>query len=181
VADERIRAARLRARAEHRANYPSIDLAGQFAQFPSYINYGLTQTPSHNYSFAASVRVPLLNLSQNARAAAADADAMRAEADAQTLRDQVAAEAIRTQRTIHQVEAYTKVCRLEYEVAQANVDSVQFLAHNGHATPRDQEMTHADVASRRVVLLQSQFEYLRVHLQLLRQIGELHAWALGEK
>jgi outer membrane protein TolC len=181
VADERIRAARLRARAEHRVNYPSIDLAGQYAQFASYINYGLTQTPTHNYSFAVNVHIPILNLSQNARAAVADAEAMRAEADAQTLRDQVAADAVRAQHAIRQLEAFTKVSRLEYEVAQANIDAVQFQVQNGHANARDEEMAKADVANRQVVLLQSQFEYLRAHLQLLRQTGELHAWALGDK
>jgi uncharacterized protein with PIN domain len=120
-------------------------------------------------------------LSQNARAAVADAEAMRAEADAQTLRDQVAADAVRAQHAIRQLEAFTKVSRLEYEVAQANIDAVQFQVQNGHANARDEEMAKADVANRQVVLLQSQFEYLRAHLQLLRQTGELHAWALGDK
>jgi outer membrane protein TolC len=181
VADERTRAAHLRARAEHRVNYPSIDFAGQFAQFTPYINYGLTQTPTHNYSFAFNVRIPILNLSQNARSAAADAEAMRAEADAQILRDQVAAEAVRAQHAIHQLEAFTKVSRLEYEVAQANIDAVQLMVQNGHANARDQEMARADIANHQVILLQSQFEYLRAQLQLMRQIGELHSWALGDK
>jgi outer membrane protein TolC len=179
VADQHVRSAHLRARAEHRVNYPSIDFAGQFAQFTPYINYGLTQTPTHNYSFAVNIRIPILNLSQNARAAAADAEAMRAEADAQILRDQVAAEAVRAQHTIHQLEAFTKVSRLEYEVAQANIDAVQLQVQNGHANARDQEMARADIANRQVILLQSQFEYLRAQLQLLRQTGELHDWALG--
>ena len=51
---------------------------------------------------------------------------------------------------------------------------------NGHANARDQEMARADIANRQVVLLQSQFEYLRAQLQLLRQTGELHGWALGK-
>jgi outer membrane protein TolC len=179
VADERVRAARFRAKAEHRVNYPSIDFAGQFAQFTPYINYGLTQTPTHNYSFAFNIRVPIINLSQNARAAAADAEALRAEADAQNLRDQVAAEAVRAQHAIHQLEAATKVSRLEYEVAQANIDAVQLQVQNGHANSRDQEMARADIANRQVILLQTQFDYLRAQLQLMRQTGELHGWALG--
>jgi outer membrane protein TolC len=181
AADEHVHAAQFRARAEHRVNYPSIDFAGQFVQYASFNNYSTyyQHFPSDSYSVGISLRIPILNLSQNARAAAADAEALRAEADARTLRDQVAAEAVRAQHAIHQLEAFTKVSRLEYEVAQANIDSVQLQLQNGKANAHDAEVARADVANRQVGLLQSQFEYLRAQLQLLRQIGDLRGWALG--
>jgi outer membrane protein TolC len=112
-------------------------------------------------------------------AAAADAEALHAEADAQTARDKVAEDAVRAQHTLHQLEAQARVSQLEYEVAQANIDDVKLQIEQGHASARDQEMARADVANRQVLLLQSQFEYLRAQLQLLRQTGELHDWALG--
>jgi outer membrane protein TolC len=181
VADEHVRAAKLRARSEHKVNYPSVDFAGQYAEFATFNNYQqyYKSFSRHNYSFGLNVRVPIMNFSQNARAAAADAEAMRSEADAQAVRDQVAAEAVRVQRTIHQLEASMKVSRLEYEVAQANIDGVQLQVQNGKANAHDQELARADVANRQAVLLQSQFEYLRALLQLLRQTGELQGWALG--
>jgi outer membrane protein TolC len=182
VADEHVRAAKDRARAEHRMNYPSIDFAGQYAEFAKFNNYAeyyLHFSP-HNYSFGLNLRIPIFNLAQNALAAAADAEAVHAEADAQAVRDQVAADAVRAQHTIHQLQASAKVSRLEYEVAQANIDAVELQVQNGHANAHDQELARADVANRRVTLLQSQFEYLRAQLQLLRQTGELHGWALGK-
>jgi outer membrane protein, multidrug efflux system len=181
VADEHVRAAHDRARAEHRVNYPSIDFAGQYAELTPYINYGLVNPSTRNYSFAFNVRIPLLNLSQNAHAAAADADAMHAEADAQAARDQVAADAVRAQHTIHQLEVSARVSRLEFEVAQANIDAVKLQVEQGHANARDEEMAVADVANRQVNLLEMQFEFERAELQLLRQTGELHGWALGSK
>ncbi len=63
---------------------------------------------------------------------------------------------------------------------QANIDAVELQVQNGHANAHDQELARADVANRQVTLLQSQFEYLRAQLQLLRQTGELHGWALGK-
>ena len=63
------------------------------------------QFSPHNYSFGINLRIPLLNLAQNALAAAADAEALHAEADAQAVRDQVAADAVRAQHTIHQLQA----------------------------------------------------------------------------
>ncbi len=183
VADEHLRAAHDRARAEHRMNYPSIDFAGQYVQYAGFNNYSTyyTNFPSRSYSVGINLRVPLLNLAQNARAAAADAEAIRAEANAQTARDQVATDAVRAQHAIRHLEAAAKVSRLEYEVAEANIDAVQLQVQNGHANARDQELARADIASRRVTLLQSQFEYLRAQLQLLRQTGELAGWALGSR
>jgi outer membrane protein TolC len=181
VADEHVRAAKSRARAEHRVNYPSIDFAGQYAELATFNNYQqyYKTFSRHNYSFGLNVRIPIVNFAQNARAAAADAEAMHSEADAQAVRDQVATDAVRAQHTIRQLEASIKVSRLEYEVAQATIDTVQLQIQNGKANAHDQELAHADVANCQAVLLQSQFEYLRAQLQLLRQTGELHEWALG--
>jgi outer membrane protein TolC len=181
VADEHVRAAHDRARAQHKMNYPSIDLAGQYVQYASFNNYSTyyTNFPSRSYSVGINLRIPIFNLAQNALAAAADAEALKAEADAQTARDQVAADAIGTQHTLRQLEASARVSRLEFELAQANIDAVKLQVEEGHANARDQELARADIANRQVALLQSQFEYLRAQLQLLRQTGELHVWALG--
>ena len=57
---------------------------------------------------------------------------------------------------------------------------MKLQVEQGHASAREQEMARADVANRQVLLLQSQFEFMRAQLQLLRQTGELHGWALGK-
>lgn len=182
IADEHLRGARDRARAEHKVNYPSINVSGQFSQYAPFINYSKYYpnfTPEA-YSFGVTLRFPIFNLSQNARAAAADAEALHAEADAQIARENVAAEAIKAQHSLTQLEASSKVTRLEYEVAQANIDAVQLQVERGQASSQDQELARADIANRQVALLQSQFDYIKAQLQLLRQIGELHEWALGK-
>ncbi len=183
LADEHVRAAHARARAEHKMNYPSIDLAGQYVEYASFNNYSTyyLHFPRRSYAIGINLRIPILNLAQNAHAAAADAEALHAEAEAQNARDKVAAEAVRAQHTIRQLQASSNVARLEYEVAQANIDAVQLQVQNGHANARDQELARADVANRQLLLLESQFDYFRAQLQLLRQTGELHGWALGNK
>jgi adhesin transport system outer membrane protein len=183
IADEHLRGARDRARAEHKMNYPSINFGGQFAQYASFNNYAqyYKSFSLDAYSFGISLRIPIFNLAQNARAAAADADALHAESDAQNTRDLVATDAVRAQHTIRQLEISSKVNRLEYEVAQANIDAVQLQVERGNASARDQELARAGVANQRVALLESQFVYIRAQLQLLRQTGELHAWALGSQ
>ena len=141
VADEHVRAARDRARAEHRKKYPSIDLAGQYVEYASFNNYTTyyTNFPARSYSFGMNFRVPIFDLAQNAVAAAADAEALHAEADAQTARDKVAEDAVRAQHTLNQLQAQARVSRLEYEVAQANIDDVKLQIEQGHANARDEE------------------------------------------
>ncbi|HVJ05804.1 MAG TPA: TolC family protein [Candidatus Saccharimonadales bacterium] len=180
-AEEHVRGAKNRARAEHKMKYPSLDFAGQYSEYATFNNYDqyYKHFSRHNYSFGINLRVPLFNLSQNARAAAADAEALRAEADAQAVRDQVATDAVRAQHALRQLGAASTVSRLEYEVAQANIDAVQLQVQNGKASAQDQELARADIANRQVLLLQNQFEYLQAELKLLRQIGELRTWALG--
>ncbi len=46
--------------------------------------------------------------------------------------------------------------------------------------PTTMEMAHAAVAAHQVTQLQSQYEFLRAQLQLLRQTGDLRSWALGK-
>ena len=181
AADERVRAAHQRARSQHKVNYPSIEFAGQYAMFAEFNNYSdyYKRFSRNNYSFGLNFRIPLFNLSQNALAAAADAEALKAEAEAQILRDQVAGDAVRAQHTVRHLEATARVSRLEYEVAQANIDAVKLQSEEGHAGAREQEMARADIAARQLLLLESQFDFLRAQLQLLRQLGGLHQWAMG--
>lgn len=182
AADERLHGARLRARAEHHVNYPSINFAGQYAYLSTMYHYDeyYKKYSQNNYSFGLNIRIPITNFAQNARAAAADADALRAEAEAQAARERVSDDAVRAQRTVHQLEAAVRVSRLEYEVAQATIDATELQIKQGHATIRDQQIAQADVAAHQVTLLNSQFEFQRAQLQLLRQTGGLRSWALGE-
>jgi outer membrane protein TolC len=182
LADERAHAAHQRARAEYRRRYPSINLDGQYAMFSKFNNYAqyYQKFSRNNYSFGVNIRIPLFNMAQNATAAAAYAVAMKADAEAQTAREEAAAEVVRTQHSLLRLEAAARVARLEIDVAQANIDAVQLEIEQGAATPRDEEMARAAVASRQVQLLESQFDYLSAQVRLLRQTGELRSWALGQ-
>jgi len=161
--------------------YPSINLDGQYALFSEFNNYSqyYQRFSRNNYSFGVNIRIPLFNMEHNPAAAAAYAVAMKADAEAQTAREEAAAEMVRTQHSLLRLEAAARVARLEIDVAQANIDAVQLEIEQGVATPRDEEMARAAVASRQVQLLESQFDYLSAQVQLLRQTGELRNWALG--
>ena len=93
----------------------------------------------------------------------------------------VAADAVRAQHTIRQLQASTKVARLEYEVAQANIDAVQLQVQNGHANAQRSGVGPCAMSPTvRCSCCRASSSIIRAQLQLLRQTGELHGWALGE-
>src|SRR5580692_12657594 len=96
----------LRAQGEHRTLLPTVDFAAQYAllsTFNNYQNYYIPARPcntstvtvlcpassfqKNNATIGANLRIPLFNATQRARAAAADADALKAKKQADAARD----------------------------------------------------------------------------------------------
>jgi outer membrane protein TolC len=180
TAAERVKAAEFRARAEHDQLLPSVDLASQYqllTTFNNYEQYYKTFT-RNNVSVGAVIRVPIFNFAQRAHARVADLEAVRVRNDANAIRAQVSDDALRSQRTLRQLSALLQVAKLDYEVAQANVDAVQSRLVSGQANSRDVENARIDVTDKYVTYLQTQFDLQRATLQLLRQTGEIQPWAL---
>jgi len=81
-----------RARAEHRALWPSVDFATQYAALATYNNwqqYFPHAFQRNNASIGVVIRFPFFNYTQRAHADAADADARRATAELQPTRNQM--------------------------------------------------------------------------------------------
>lgn len=169
-----------RARGEHRALWPSIDFAAQYALLASFNNYenyfrqGSFQ--QHNATVGIAMRFPFLNPSQHARAQAADAEALRARKDAETARNRVSEETLRLQRSAQQLMAAQQVADLEYQIAEANLDAAQIRANGGTATIHEVEDARAQSSERFNALQDANFELERVRISLLRATGELENW-----
>src|SRR5450759_1377149 len=73
----------MRALGEHRALYPSVDFSAQYARFSTFNNYTIYfpkgTFQKDNATVGMAIRIPLFNASQRARAAAAEADALKAK------------------------------------------------------------------------------------------------------
>jgi Outer membrane protein len=137
AAVEHARAQYLRAQGEHRALWPSIDFAAQYAllsKFNNFQNYYIPSRPcvtplgeflcvtnrfqQNNATIGVSIRFPLFNASQRSRAQAADADALKAKKQAEAAKNQVSEETLRLQRSVTQLQAAHDVAQLEYEIAE---------------------------------------------------------------
>jgi outer membrane protein TolC len=184
LADRRVVTAEWRARAESRALYPSIDLATQYQRLSNAINnyqqYFKSFQPN-SFAVGFNIRFPITDFAQHAKAAGAAAELLRARREAALLRSQVEENTLKTQRSLRRLAAATDVARLEYEVAQAGIDAVSAKLATGEANARDQENAQLDASNRLSSYLDSQLALSRATLELLRQTGELDAWALAAK
>ena len=198
AAVEHARAQYLRAEGEHRSLWPSFDFAAQYAllsKFNNFQNYYIPSKPcvvsgisvlcttnsfqQNNATIGVSIRFPLFNASQRARAQAADADALKATKQAEAARNQVSEETLRLQRAVAQMQAARDVAQLEYEIAQKNLAAVQTRMDAGTSTIQDLDGARSQASERFIALQDVTFEVERAQLGLLRSTGDLEKWALG--
>ncbi len=203
AAVEHARAQYLRAQGEHRALWPTIDFAAQYAllsRFNNFQNYYIPSKPctvkdssgvttevlcvastyqQNNATIGVNIRFPLFNLSQRSRAQAADADALKATKQAEAVRNQVSEETLRLQRSVAQMQAAREVAQLEYEIAQKTLTAVQTRMDAGTATLHDLDDARSQSSERFIALQDVTFELERSQLGLLRSTGDLERWALG--
>jgi outer membrane protein TolC len=198
AAVEHARAQYLRAQGEHKALWPSIDFAAQYAllsKFNNFQNYYIPSKPcivatvdvlcvtsgfqQNNATIGVSIRFPLFNASQRSRAQAADADALKATKQAEAARNQVSEETLRLQRSVAQMQAARDVAQLEYEIAEKNLTAVQTRMDAGTATLHDLDDARSQASERFIALQDVTFELERSQLGVLRSTGDLERWALG--
>jgi outer membrane protein len=178
AAEMRADAQNLKAQAEHRVMLPSVDFAAQYAVLSKYNNYFefYKTFERNNATVGVAIRFPFLSPSQHARAAAADAEALRAKSDAKAARNQVSEETLKLQRSVEQLAALQQVSQLEYEVARANVSALQVRLDAGTASFHDVEDARNQATERFNALQDANFQVERARIALLRATGELESW-----
>lgn len=184
AAEQHAQAVQLRAKGEHKALYPAIDLALQYGLISSaFTNFEQFFRPNsfqnQNVTFGLLIRFPFLSSVQRAHAQAADAEAVRARKDAEAAKDKVSLDSLRLQRAVQQAAAARDVSQLQYELAKADLDSAQARSQAGTATLHELQNASFQADDRSAALLDADFELVRSQLQLLHATGELEKWALA--
>ena len=162
LAGVRATALAFRARGEHRAMWPSVDFAAQYALLADYNNYQDFFQPhsfqQNNATVGVEIRFPFLNPPQRARAQAADAAALRAKKDVDTAKHQVSEQTLKLQRSVAQLSAAQQVVDLEYQIAKSNFDALQVRVDAGLATLRDLDDARSQANERYNALQDTSFE-----------------------
>jgi outer membrane protein TolC len=183
AAVEHARAQYLRAKAEHRSLWPSVDFAAQYANLATYNNYDAyyKHFQPNNATVGVAIHFPFLNFAQHARVQEAESDALKAKRQAEAARDQVSEETLRLQRSVTQMQAAREVAALEYEIAQKNVEVVRTRMDSSTANLHDLDNAQSQASERLIALQDVNFELERSQVALLRSTGDLENWALGTK
>jgi len=195
---EHARAQYLRAKGEHRALWPSLDFAAQYALLSKFNNFQNYYIPSHpcvtplgeflcvsnsfqqnNATVGVSIRFPLFNASQRSKADLAEADARKASKQAEAAKNQLSEETLRLQRSVAQLQAARDVAQLEYEIADKSMAAVHTRMDQGTATLHDLDDARTQLSERFISLQDVNFELQRAQFGLMRSTGELEKWALG--
>jgi cobalt-zinc-cadmium efflux system outer membrane protein len=181
MADAAAQAKEFRARGERKQLYPAIDFVGQYAVLARFNNYDefFQKFQRHNVTAGIAIRFPFLNPVQRAAADAAQADAAKSRKEAQTVKEQVSTETLKLQRSVEQLAAAREVAQLEHQLAQSDIESTHAKIESGAASIKDEENARVAEHERYTAYLNSSFELDRAQIQLMRQIGQLEAWALG--
>jgi outer membrane protein TolC len=180
VANIRATAFAFRARAEHRAMWPTVDFAAQYALLATFNNYQNYFRPGsfqqHNATIGVAIRFPFFNPSHRAHAQAADAEALHAKKDAEAAKNQVSEQTLKLQRSVGQLAAAQDVADLESQIAKSNLDAVQVRVDAGTATVHEEDDARNRANERYDALQDANFELQRGRILLLRATGDLEAW-----
>jgi outer membrane protein TolC len=180
AAQDQATALSFRAHGEHRALWPTIDFAAQYALLATYNNYqdffraGSFQ--KHNATIGVVIRFPFLNPSQHARAQAADAEALRAKKQVESTKNQVSEETLRLQGSVAQLAAAEDVAKLQYQIAQTNLESAKTRMVAGTATVHDAMDASNQLNTSYDALQDARFDLERARITLLRVTGGLNGW-----
>lgn len=179
-AEQHARAESLRASAEHRALYPSLDFAAQYARLSTYNNYDqyYRKFQPDNVTVGVSIRFPFFSAPQRARAQAADAEALKAKKQAEATRNQVSEQTLKLQRAAEQLAAAREVAQLEYQIAQSVLEAAQTRMDAGTGTLHELADAWSQADERYLAFQDADFEYQRARMSLLRATGDLERWAL---
>jgi len=180
LAQQKAAAAEAAAKGEHKVMLPTIDLATQYAYLAKFNNYDLYYSHylANNFSGGLNIRFPIFNSVQKAKAAAADADAMIAHKQADLTSNQVAEDTLKLQRSLRQLSAARDVAKLEWQVAQGDLEVVSSRNETGNSNPKELQNAQLEVDDKYAAYLDTELAFDRAELQLLRLTGELENWAI---
>jgi outer membrane protein TolC len=176
----------LRATGEHRMLYPAADFAAQYGLInTSLTNFEQFFVPHsfqpHNVTFGLVFRLPFLDSSQRARAAAADADALRARKEVEQTKNTIALNTVKLQHNVQYLQAARHVADLRYQIAANDLDAANARAEAETATQRELQNAAINAAERTLERINADFEVERAEADLMRMRGELEDWALASR
>jgi outer membrane protein TolC len=171
----------MRAKGEHRAMYPTASFAAQYgvinSSLTNFEKYFVANTfQTQNVTFALVLRLPVLDMSQRARAAAADAEALRARKEVEQAKNRSVVDGLRLQHNVEQLVVALDIADLRYKLAENELGAAHIRMESEMGTQREFQNAAIDSSERTLEQINTTFELQRAQIELLRcnkRAGEL--------
>lgn len=167
---------------------PLVTFGAQYSYFEPFANYTQYYNTTHGFQYnnagiGVQITLPIFDAAKRAAARISKAAALRSEADAEASRNQASEETSAMRRTILELSAQQRVARIQNEIAQEQLKSVESELTNGSgspaapaASPIQARQAQIEERERYEDMLDADFSLMKVELNLLRATGKITAW-----
>ncbi|MBS1840932.1 MAG: TolC family protein [Acidobacteria bacterium] len=175
LAQSNVRAKEFRYKGEKGGYFPSLELVSTYSLLADYNNYSLyfNHFQKNNFNAGVQVQVPVFSARTKAAVGLADMNLQVAKATLENKKDQVSADVRKKTRHLREMDAAKEVARLQLQLAQQNVGTLQSQFEEGKTNLRDVERARLDESDRWMAYLDAAFQRQQAQLELLRTAGQL--------
>lgn len=156
------------------AQYGRVSPINDVSQF--YNLHGIYNT----VNAGIQIQFPIVDRVRKAAAKQSFADVGRAELDVKNLRAQLDSDRRKLQHSLPELALKAQVGRLDFEIAQNDLQSTVTRAHARSDTapinPKDEQNAHILERQKYLDYLDSKLQYEKAEIWLLRQTGRLASW-----
>ncbi|HEX4006407.1 MAG TPA: TolC family protein [Acidobacteriaceae bacterium] len=171
---------------DSRQNYrPTLIFGGQYSRFAQFNNYSqyFQNFVYNNFGAGVQITFPLFDATRRAKARESGAEAVAAEAQADQSRNTLSEQTLLARRTILELGAEQRVARIQSELAQEQLRTVDAEMTSGSGSgsaqpvsPIEAQKAHIEERERYEDLLDTNFSLIKVQLNLLRMTGQIDDW-----
>ena len=143
--------------------------------------------PANNFSSGISIRVPIFNMFNRARALGSAADALRATVEAEEAARQHQIQIATLSSSLRELNAQEEIASLKQQISEENVKTVvtEMEVGNGAGigpgaqpppSPQAEELARIDERQKYQDALEAQLSLSKARLNLLRALGHMQDW-----
>ena len=175
LAQSDVRAKEFRYRGEKGGYWPSLELVSTYSLLSNYNNYSLyfNHFQRNNFNAGVQVQMPIFSARTKAAVGLADVNLQVAKASLENKKNQVSADVRKKTRRLREMDAAKEVARLQLQLAQQSLGTLQSQFEEGKTNLRDVERARLEESDRWMAYLDATFHRQQAQVELLRTAGQL--------
>jgi outer membrane protein len=175
LAESDVRAKEFRYKGEKGGYLPTLELVSVYSVLAKFNNYDqfFRTFQRNNFNAGVQVQMPIFSARTKAAVGLANVNLQVAKASLENKKNQVSADVRRKTRRLREMDAAKEVARLQLQLAQQGVGSLQSQFEEGKSNLRDVERARLEESDRWMAYLDATFQRQQAQVELLRIAGQL--------